>query len=368
MSLARLRYRPFRLPMRAPMQTARAAIAYRSGVVLELTDEDGMRGLGEASPLPEFGEGDVDDVLGLLEEHAGALAEGALPDGVDGPGAAALRCALDVAQLDLDGWQRGTRVSQLLSEHPRTRVEANAVLGDGPPEQMLAEALEAVEAGFRTVKMKVGAKAPDEDVRRVRLLRVAMPELRIRLDANGAWIEGTAAETLRRLESCDLELVEQPVPVDATRQLARLSRDTSSLIAADESVSSVDEGRRLLAAGAVGALVLKPMRLGGLRPALGLAREAAARGVPCIVTTTFDAGVGVAAALHLAAAVPSVEALPDPAHGLATADHLEADIVIDPPRPRGGALALPPQPGLGVDLDIVKLGRAATAPWVELGG
>ena len=367
MSISRLRYRPFRLPMRAPMPTARAAIEYRSGVVVELIDEDGVRGLGEASPLPEFGEGDVDDVLRLLEEHAGALGAGALPDGVDGPGAAALRCALDVAQLDLEGWQRGKRVARLLIEDPRARVEANAVLGDGPPEQMLAEALEAVEAGFRTVKLKVGARAPDEDVRRVRLLRVAMPELRIRLDANGGWIEGTAAETLRRLEACDLELVEQPVPVGATQQLARLSRDTSSLIAADESVSSVEEGRRLLTARAVGALVLKPMRLGGLRPAFGLANEAAARGVPCVVTTTFDAGIGVAAALHLAAAVPPVDALPDPAHGLATADHLEADIVVAPPRPRNGALALPEEPGLGVHLDVVKLGRAATAPWVELG-
>lgn len=348
------------------MQTARAAIEYRSGVVVELTDEDGTQGLGEASPLPEFGEGDVDDVLRLIEEHAGALAAGALPDGVDGPGAPALRCALDVAQLDLEGRQRGMHVAGLLIEYPRASVEANAVLGDGPPEQVLAEALEATDAGFRTVKMKVGAKTPDEDVRRVRLLRVAMPELRIRLDANGGWIEGTAAETLRRLEACDLELVEQPVPPGQTLQLARLSRDTSCLIAADEGVSSVEAGRALLAARTVGALVLKPMRLGGLRPAFALATEAAERGVPCVVTTTFDAGIGVAAALHLAAAVPSVEALPDPAHGLATADHLEADIVVDPPRPRDGALVLPEQPGLGVDLDMMKLGRAATGPWVEV--
>lgn len=367
MSIARLRYRPFRLPMRAPMQTARAAIQYRAGVVIEITDQDGVRGLGEASPLPEFGEGDVDDVLRLLDAHADAVAAGALPDGVDGPGAAALRCALDVAQLDLQARQNDMHVASLLIRYPRASVEANAVLGDGPPEQVLAEALQAAEAGFRTVKMKVGAKPPDEDVRRVRLLRVAMPELRIRLDANGGWIEGTAAETLRRLEGCDLELVEQPVPPGQTRQMARLSRDTSCLIAADEGVSSVADGRALLAARAVGALVLKPMRLGGLRPAFGLASDAAARGVPCIVTTTFDSGIGVAAALHLAAAVPSVEALPDPAHGLATADHLEADIVIDPPRPRNGALALPEQPGLGVGLDIVKLGRAATGPWVEVG-
>ena len=69
MAVAAVRYRPFRVPMRAPMQTARAAIEYRAGVVLELTDDSGLRGVGEASPLPEFGEGDADDVLRLLEAH-----------------------------------------------------------------------------------------------------------------------------------------------------------------------------------------------------------------------------------------------------------------------------------------------------------
>ena len=143
-------------------------------------------------------------------------------------------------------------------------------------------------------------------------------------------------------------------------------RASSTRIAADEGVSSVEEGRRLLDAGAVGALVLKPMRLGGIRPALTLARDAAERGVPCIVTTTFDAGIGVAAALHLAATIPAVDALPDVAHGLATADHLAADIVTAPPRPHDGALAVPALPGLGVNLDPVALDAAATEPWIEI--
>ena len=90
--------------------------------------------------------------------------------------------------------------------------------------------------------------------------------------------------------------------------------------------------------------------------------------MPCIVTTTFDSGIGVAAALHLAAAVPSVRRpLPDPAHGLATADHLAAAIVVEPPRPHGGAMALPQRPGLGVVLDERALDAAATGPWVALG-
>ena len=63
--IAGIRYRPFRLPLRTPIQTARAAIEHRAGVVIELTDASGHRGIGEASPMPEFGEGDAGDVLRL---------------------------------------------------------------------------------------------------------------------------------------------------------------------------------------------------------------------------------------------------------------------------------------------------------------
>ena len=137
---------------------------------------------------------------------------------------------------------------------------------------------------------------------------------------------------------------------------------------ADEAVTSLEAGRGLLAAEAADVLVLKPMRLGGLRPALKLAREAADRGVPCIVTTTFDAGVGVAAALQLAAALPSVEALPDPAHGPRHRGppRRRPRRRSAPPRPRDGAIALSASPGLGVHLDERALEAAATGAWFAL--
>ena len=367
MSITRLRYRPFRLALRTPIETARATIEHRAGVVVELVDSAGRRGLGEASPMPEFDEGGADDVLRLIEAHAPAMLRGdALPDDERGPGSAALQCALDVALLDLEGQQQDVPLAALLAEEPRATVEANAVIGDGAPARVLEQVRAAWEAGFVTLKLKVGARPADEDVRRVRFIRMAMPEARLRLDANGGWDEATAADTLRRLEGCELELVEQPVPVGATEELARLSRSAPCLVAADEAVASLDDGRGLLAAGAVGALVLKPMRLGGIRPALALAREAAGHGVACVVTTTFDSGIGIAAALHLAAAVPAVDALPDPAHGLATADHLAADIVVEPPRPSDGSMTLTRRPGLGVELDMLRLDAAATAPWTAL--
>ena len=361
--LARLRCRPFRLALRAPIETAHGPIGAREGVLLALEDAAGERGLGEASPLPGFGDGEAADALRLLEAHAPAvLADGRLPAAARGPGAAALRCALDTALLDLEGRRRGLPAAALLAARPRARVEVNAVLGGGAAERTLALAREAWAEGFRTLKLKVAAAPPDEDARRVEAIRAALPDARLRLDANGGWDEPTAAAALARLAACRPELVEQPTPAADLGALARVARSSPCLVAADEAVASAEDGRRALAAG-VRALVLKPMRLGGPRPALALAREAARRGAACVVTTTFDAAVGVAAALHLAAALPEAAALDGPAHGLATAGHLAADVAAGLPRPRGGAMALPPGPGLGVRLDEDALEAAATGPW-----
>lgn len=117
---------------------------------------------------------------------------------------------------------------------------------------------------------------------------------------------------------------------------------------------------------AVDLLVLKPMRLGGLRPALAIAAAAAAAGVGCIATTTFDSSIGTAAALHLAAALPDVGRAPfrGGAHGLSTGEHLAADVVAAPLLARAGRLALPPGLGLGVEVDGARLDALATGPWV----
>ena len=67
-----------------------------------------------------------------------------------------------------------------------------------------------------------------------------------------------------------------------------------------------------------------------------------ATGADVYLASTFEGPVGVAAALHAAAALA-----PLPACGLATVG-LFADID-DPFPPRDGAIAVPTGPGLGVD-------------------
>lgn len=202
-------------------------------------------------------------------------------------------------------------------------VEVNAMI----PRVAPAEAARlAVESGCRTIKVKVGD--PDSEAR-VRAVREALPDARIRLDANGAWDPDIAGIALSRMAAFDIELVEDPVAdID---DLARLRRGSSILIAAESCVRTVEDAKVVRAKAAADAVVLKPQRIGGVRAALAAAEEA---GVPAIASSALETSVGLAAVLALAAALPDAPF----AHGVGTALLLADDPVADPLVPVDGVL------------------------------
>ena len=239
---------------------------------------------------------------------------------------------------------------------------SNALLGAPGPEDLAREAAEALAAGFRTVKVKVGCDHA-VDGERLRAVRAAVgPDAVIRIDANGAWSEQEAIAALAAHAAHGIALCEQPVAPGpaAPARLARVRAVASPIpIAADESCASLDDLHVLLAADAVDAVVVKPLRT-GLREALAMIAEAIARDVLCILTTTFDTGIGTSLALHLAALLPE----PRPACGLATLSLLAGDIVRGCPAPEAGC-ARPPRrlPALASPSTRAALDRFATGPW-----
>ena len=232
-------------------------------------------------------------------------------------------------------------------------VPVNALLGGGPIDEVVARARAAVESGFGTIKMKVGAERSDTELgMRVGAVREAIgPAVKLRLDANGAWEPATAGERIRAVAGYDIEFVEQPIPASAgIGALARLQAASPVRIAADESVVSARAAGELLDAGAADVLVVKPSRLGGweaARDAIELVRRTA---VPVVLSTMFETGAGIWVALRLAATLPE-----GPAHGLATADLLESDLLKRPLEIVDGRMIVPER----IELDESALDRYA---------
>ncbi len=349
----------FRLPLRAPFRTAAGEITRREGLILRLVTDGGIVGLGEASPHPALGSAAVWEVREALARIAPSLL------GVEltslerlGPGLPpALACAIDVAACDALARQRRVSVARLLGGRVRASVPVNATIGATSAAEARAAAAQA--AGFRSVKLKVGASGDMEEQRQtVAALRQALrPGTKLRIDANGAWDPTQALYILLALEPYDLEMVEQPLAAGDLEGLARLRAMVRVPIAVDEAVTGLGEAQRVLEAGAADVLVVKPMVVGGLRPARRIAEMAAAAGVSIVVTTTIDAGVGTAAALHLAATLPAGS----PACGLAIVSRLADDLIVEPLATHRGRMKLPQGVGLGVDLDEAALARYACA-------
>ncbi len=355
-AIAGVRIEHVRVPFRAPFQTATGTWTARDSRLLRVTAPDGRIGWGEAVL-------EADEAAPVLEALLDELLEGGIPPArslVSRAGAAgrAFRAALDGAWLDVLG-----QAGEAGADRPPS-LAVNAVIGAMDADAAVEAASRAAAAGFATLKLKA---APDDTtaslVERLGAVRAAVGDaVELRLDANGTWDLETAERRLRVLAGFRLQYVEQPLAPGDLAGAARLRASAGTPVAADEAVDSPEAARMVLDAGAADVLVVKASRVGGPQAVGEIALAAAERGVPVVLSSLFETGVGLSAALACAAALPGVPGWPAAAraHGLATADLLEDDLLAEPLVVEGGRMRAPGGPGgggLGVMVDEAAIDR-----------
>lgn len=343
---------PFRLELRSPLFTGGVSVRHRAGFLVALTSE-GCTGWGEASPLPGWSRTTVLQTEASLRQALEAVS-GSTEDAVDAALAALgdaphARAAIAGAWADLEARRAGRTLAGHLADGAGrvaapAVVAVNALIVETGPEDVARAALEAARSGFKAVKLKVGAADPTADVERVRAARSALgPAPELRLDANGAWDDRIALDVLGRVADCDVAFCEEPVV--GIEAIAALGERCPVEVAVDESMHGESDAVRALESG-VRTLIVKPQALGGTDIAMSIAARARQAAASVVVTSFLDSAVGVAHALHAAAAVDAAGARPR-AHGLATAGLLSQDVA-EPPPVVAGAMALPSSSGLGV--------------------
>ncbi|WP_129115863.1 mandelate racemase/muconate lactonizing enzyme family protein [Halegenticoccus tardaugens] len=359
------RLREFSVRLKRPLGTATGEIADRRGFLVGV-EIGGQRGVGEATPLPGWTESfeacraaldrlDHLDRLGHFDrsdslDRFDSLGRLGRLDRLDR--APAARHGLSLAVLDAAARAEGVPLASVLSADdsddgpvgdrtPPTSVPVNATVGDGSVAETVAAAEDALSEGYDCLKVKVGARDLGADLDRLRAVRDAVGDDAIlRADANGAWDRGTAERAVDALAALDLAYVEQPLPAaDLAGHAALRGRGVD--VALDESIArrGLDDALR---ADAADVVVLKPAALGGPLETVRAARIARERGVTPVVTTTVDAAVARAAAVHVAAAIPDV-----PPCGLATGGLLAEDLGVDadPAPVADGEASVPVGPG-----------------------
>lgn len=368
--LTHLDYRVTELELTRPFATARRTITRREIIVVRVAIRiagASVVGFGEVAPLPGWSRESVADCRGALEGLS-------VPIGVDSVTQldqlrpeigrfSTLRFGVELALLDALARHQKTPLSALLREHfnPEERAESpraiplQSTVGSRALDELLAHAEQAQEDGFAYLKVKVGVDALSEDFAKIAALLARHPNLKLRLDANGAWSIPQALGAIdaleRELPAGGVELIEQPVcAADFDDFLAQFSARAERpgaagglAIAADESADSFERSARLIESGAMGAIVLKPSTLGGLLPCAKLIALAQARGVRVILSNLLLSAIGRRAVAHLAAAFPQLRG----PHGLATGTWFRRDIAPDADRIEDAKLVLSRAPGLG---------------------
>lgn len=300
------------LRFRRPVVMAYGELAERHILEVSLVEGDQVTGRGEAAPLEPYDGVSLERVSAALDLYAPILARGDELTGGEILDACAAAdplpqalAAIDLALWDRAGRRAGVPVADLLTDDPVYEVMVNATITAIDPESAAAACVAAAEAGYQCVKLKVGV---DGDVERVAAAREALgPTPELRLDANGAWTVDEAVMRIRELTSFGLELIEEPV--HGIEELRAVRERVPVRIAMDETTSQPGA----IASRAADAVCLKLTRCGGISGLLAAASLVRAHGAVAYIASTFDGPIGIAGALHAAAALGTL-----PACGLGT--------------------------------------------------
>lgn len=278
----------------------RATWRERQGLLLEVFDQEGRRGVGEATPLPGFSGDSLEECQKALEAWCRALPLKVNMADFAGypavmPSPPAARFAVESALLDAQG-KRGeppVPVTGLFSSPRGGPIYVSKLLYESNFSSMVEQLRGGVTAGFHTFKLKVGGEGKfADDLRLVRDLRQAVPgSWRLRLDANGSWDLQHAPRYLEQLANWQVELVEDPVPPS---QLPHLGAGPIP-IAADEALKEERLHLPLLRSGSCQIWVLKPTLVGGFRRCRELSLLAKEFGVGTLFSHSFEGPVGLAA-------------------------------------------------------------------------
>lgn len=302
--------------LHTPFVTALRRTDHVVSVAVRVTDADGRTGYGEGPQVWRVTGESLESIEAcVLSPLADALlgwdpsseplsyCSALLERAVVGNGGA--RAAVETAVLDLLARQAGLPLSRFVGGHELSVGTDVTIAAQGD----FGEGVDA--SGFGQVKVKVGLDPADVE-RVVRIAREA-PSVPVRIDANQAWDLDAAASAIERLLAADvqLEFVEQPLPAWDLHGHAELRRRYGVPIVLDESVFSVHDLRRAIAAGAGDLVNIKLAKCGGLGAGLAIAAEATAAGLEVMVGSMMESELGVSAAAALASAIR-----PDHVHDL----------------------------------------------------
>ena len=342
--------------------------AWRNLTIVEVHTDAGITGLGEVRMLNH-----TDALLGCLQEAVPNHVLGTDPFDVEslvhrmtrhdyaraGEIAMSALAIIEIACWDIQGKARELPVYQLLGGAVRDRIKAYAngwYQVERTPEEFNAAAKRVVARGYQALKLDpFGAGMfeldPSETARSLALVEAVRdavgPDVEIMIEMHGRFSASTAIRLADRLRPLRPSWIEEPVPPENLKALAKVAAHTDIPIATGERMHTRFDYRELFESQAADIIQTDITHSGGLLEAKKLAGTAETH---YLLMAPHNVGgpISTAANLHLAATTVNFkiqEYFND------FADPFVAECEPGLPRVVDGCFPLPTAPGLGISLN-----------------
>lgn len=352
MRIDQVELRVVRLPYRSPFRTSFGA-EHEKHAVIATVRSDGVEGYGEGvmdHPVPIYREETMNGALHLMRA---ALVPWLLANDVDDPAAVCdhwarwrgnpmAKTTLELAVWDCHARQLGVPLRTVLGGD-RTEIPVGASLGINE----IPATVEAVGAhiaqGYRRVKLKI---EPGHDIDVLAAVRGEYPDMKLTVDANSAY-SLEQIDRLRTIDGFGLHYIEQPLHWDDLVDHATLSKQITTRICLDETLTSAARTAAALTLGACTVVNVKVGRVGGLAEVRRIHDLCVQSNVPMWCGGMLETGIGRAHNIHLA----TMPGFTDPGDTASASRTYARDIVEQPLEAVDGMMAVPEGAGIGVTLD-----------------
>jgi L-alanine-DL-glutamate epimerase-like enolase superfamily enzyme len=257
---------------------------------------------------------------------------------------------IEIALWDIAGQATGRPVYQLLGGGFRKQFRAYAsILFGDTPEETRRIGGDLGRQGYRAVKFGWGPMGQSEagDIAHVRAAREGLGAgVELMVDAGLCWDTATAIRRAQQFEPFDLTWLEEPLHPDNIQGYARLSARAPMRIAAGEEICDIKEFQSMMDVGGIDVVQVDVTRVGGLARSKRIGWDSVERHRLC-VNHSYKTGINIAASLHFVASLPNTHYFEYCVEQGALRQTLTRQRfpVVE------GDIAVPEQPGLGVELD-----------------
>lgn len=327
----RLQFAPYKLIFKEPAGTSRGILTEKITCFLRVYDESSPAryGVGEAAVFPGLSPEADDRFFYKLMELQANVRLGVPTDLSHFP---SLQCGFEQALRDFADGCRGIYYDSPFI-HGHSSIETNGLVWMGSYDEMIERIENKLAAGFRCIKLKIGAIDWKKEVDMIEFIRnrYSTDRVEIRVDANGGFTMDNALPRLKRLSELSVHSIEQPIRQGNPALMQFLCQVSPLPIALDEELIgkfSYEEKAETLDTIRPAYIVIKPSLTGGFSGAaewIELARES---DIGWWITSSLESNIGLNA---LAQWVASLET--DIPQGLGTGglftNNLKAPIFLE---------------------------------------